>query len=48
MELLLAVIIFFIVLAILWAIAKKLIKFAIIIFIFYILYQLFLNIAGGL
>jgi hypothetical protein len=47
MELLLAIIIFLIVIAILWAIAKKLIKFAIIIFIFYILYQLSLNISGG-
>ncbi|WP_413361957.1 hypothetical protein [Lysinibacillus sp. 3P01SB] len=46
MELLLAVIIFLIVIAILWAIAKKLIKFALIIFIFYILYQLFMNMSS--
>ncbi|MGM9949147.1 MAG: hypothetical protein ACI33P_03435 [Lysinibacillus sp.] len=46
MELLLAVIIFLIVIAILWAIAKSLIKFAVIIFIFYILYQLSQNIIG--
>ncbi len=46
MELLLAVIIFLIVIAILWAIAKKLIKFALIIFIFYVLYQLFMNMSS--
>ena len=46
MNLLLAVFIFLIVLAILWAVAKRLIKFAVIIFIFYILYQWTMNIIG--
>lgn len=46
MELLFAVIIFLVVIAILWAIAKKLIKFVLIIFIFYILYQLFMSMNG--
>lgn len=46
MELLLAVVIFLIVIMILWAVAKRLIKFAVIIFIFYMLYQWTMNMAG--
>ena len=46
MELILTIVIFLIVITILWADAKRLIKFAVIIFIFYMLYQLTMNMVG--